>query len=415
MKIAVVGSGYVGLTTSVCFAKMGHVVTCIDIDNKKVDMINSGEPPIYEEGMKELLQSMIKKSSLKATTNSKEGITKSEIVFICVGTPSSDDGSINLDYIKSAAKTISENLNDYKVVVVKSTVVPGTTMNIVKPILDKSGKAFGLSMNPEFLKEGTAIKDFLEGDRVVLGVIDSKTEEKMRLLYKGFPQKIFVTNPTTAEMIKYSNNSLLATKISFANEVGNVCKKIGIDVYDVMDAVGMDKRICRSFLDAGCGFGGSCFPKDVKALIKKGEETGEPMTLLKSVMEVNRKQPSKIIALLKNHINPKGRKICILGLAFKKGTDDMRESPSITIINELLQLGAKVVAYDPKAMENAKKIFDGKVNFAKSAKEAVDESDAVLIITDWDEFKKEDLYKGKIVIAGRKIKTAAAVYDGICW
>ncbi|MBN1923684.1 MAG: UDP-glucose/GDP-mannose dehydrogenase family protein [Nanoarchaeota archaeon] len=415
MNITVIGTGYVGLTTGVCMASKGHKVYCVDISKEKIDAINSGTSPIYEEGMDDLLKQALKKGLLKATLDAENSIKDSEVVFICVGTPSREDGSINLDYIKTAAETVSQNLNNYKVIVVKSTVVPGTTVNVVKPVMDKSKKSYGLCMNPEFLKEGTAVKDFLEGDRIVLGVIDDESEDVMRKVYKDFPQKIFVTNPTTAEMIKYANNSLLAAKISFANEVGNVCKKLGINVYEVMDGVGMDKRLCRSFLNAGIGFGGSCFPKDVKALISKGEELKEPMTLLKSVISVNEKQPIKMVELLKKHLNPANKKIGLLGLAFKKGTDDVREAPSLKIIDELLSLKAEVIAYDPEAMSNVKKIYNNKIILADNKEEVVKKSDAVLIITDWDEFKVPELYKNKIVIDGRKIKTNAEIYEGICW
>jgi len=414
MKIAIIGTGYVGLTSGVCFASKGHSVKCIDVIEEKVDLINSGKSPIFEEGMDELLTDVLGKGLLKATLDAKNAINEAEVVFLCVGTPSSDDGKINLDYIKSAAKTISENLNNHKVIVVKSTVVPGTTINVVKPILEESGKSFGICMNPEFLKEGSAIKDFLNGDRIVLGVDSKNTEEIMRNVYTNFPQEIFITNPTTAEMIKYASNSLLATKISFANEIGNVCKKLGIDSYDVMDGVGLDKRLSRSFLNSGAGFGGSCFPKDVKALLHKGLEVGEPMTLLKSVLKVNDEQPLRLIELLKKHINPEGKNIGILGLAFKKGTDDIREAPSLIIIDELLKLKANIFAFDPKAMEHIKKLYPN-INLMNNAQEVVDNVDVVMIVTDWDDFKNPELYSGKIVIDGRRIKTNAEVYEGICW
>lgn len=415
MKLAIVGSGYVGLTSSVCFASRGHNVTCIDIDKKKVDMINSGVSPIFEKGMNELLKDVLKKGLLKATIDAKTAIKNSEVIFICVGTPSKENGDIDLKYIESATKTISENLNNYKIVVVKSTVVPGTTMKTVKPILDKANVEYGLCMNPEFLKEGMAINDFLDGDRIVLGVSNAKTEQMMRELYKYFPQELFITNPTSAEMIKYVNNSLLATKVSFANEIGNVCKKLGIDAYDVMDGVGLDKRLCRSFLNSGCGFGGSCFQKDVKAIVAKGIELNEPMIVLKSVLKLNKEQPLKMIDLLKKHINPNNKTICVLGLAFKPGTDDIREAPSLIIIDELLKLNAKVVAYDPKAMDNVKRLYNDKIKFADSVKSAIENSEGIMIITDWDEFKKPELYENKLVIDGRRIKTNAKTYDGICW
>ncbi len=415
MKIAVIGTGYVGLTSGVCLASKGHEVTCVDIDSEKVGLINSGKSPIYEKGLQELLKEVLIKKLFTATLDIKKAVEESEVVFICVGTPCSEDGSINLNYIKKATESISEHLKYYKVIVVKSTVVPGTTINIIKKILDEKCNDYGLCMNPEFLKEGTAVEDFLNGDRLVLGVDSTKTENIMRRVYAGFPQEVFVTNPTTAEMIKYANNSLLATKVSFANELGNLCKKLGIDAYDVMDGVGFDKRLCRSFLNAGAGFGGSCFPKDVKAIISKGVELEEPMTLLKSVIKVNDAQPLKMIELLKKHLNPAGKRVGLLGLSFKPGTDDVREAPRLKIIDELLKLESKVIVYDPEAMKNVKKLYGDKIDYADNATSLVAKVDAVLIVTDWSEFKKPELYTNKIVIDGRRIKTNASEYEGICW
>jgi len=414
MNLAIIGTGYVGLTSGVCFASKGHKVTCVDIDPKKVELINSKISPIYEEGMSELLAKVIGSKNLVATTDSAAAIKESEVVFICVGTPSNADGSINLDYIKEAAKTAAKNLNNYKVIVVKSTVVPRTTEDVVGKILKESGKEFGLCMNPEFLKEGSAIKDFLEGDRIVIGVSDKKAEEVMRKVYEKFSQKIFVTNPRTAEMIKYANNSFLATKISFSNEIGNLCKKLGIDAYAVMDGIGMDERINRKFLNAGTGFGGSCFPKDVKAIVSKGVAEAEPMTLLKAVLEVNKRQPLKMIELLRKKIDIKNKTIGLLGLAFKKGTDDLREAPSLIIIDELLKSKAKIIAYDPKAMNHAKKILGDKITYAENIKEVIDKSDAVLLATEWDEFKNLD-FKNKVVIDGRRMNPESENAEGLCW
>jgi UDPglucose 6-dehydrogenase len=414
MNLAIIGTGYVGLTSGVCFASQGHKVKCIDIDSKKVDMINSKISPIYEQGMNELLTKVVNNGNLLATLDAKSAINESDVVFICVGTPSGEDGSINLDYITSAAKTVSENLNNYKVVVVKSTVVPRTTEDVVGKILKDSGKEFGLCMNPEFLKEGSAIDDFLDGDRIVIGVSDSKAEIVMRKVYENFKQKIFVTNPRTAEMIKYANNSFLATKISFANEMGNLCKKLDIDTYDVMDGIGMDERINRKFLNAGAGFGGSCFPKDVKAIVSKGICEGEPMILLKAALKVNDSQPKKMVEILKKHIDISKKNVGILGLAFKKGTDDLREAPSLIIINELLKENAKIIAFDPKAMGHAKKILGDKIIYAKNITEVIDSSAAVLIVTEWDEFRDLD-FKDKIVIDGRKMNPTSSDTEGICW
>ena len=369
MKISIVGSGYVGLVTGIGFAERGHNVIFLDVDKDKIELINSGKPPIYEKGLAELMEK--NKNRYYATTEYEEAITKSEITFICVGTPSKDDGSIDLKYVKSASKEIGKVLadkDDFHVVVVKSTVVPGTTENVVKPIIEeKSGKKafedFGLAMNPEFLREGNAIEDFFNPDRIVIGVKDERTKSILEELYKPFKCPKLITDIKTAEMIKYASNAFLATKISFANEIGNICKKLGIEVYEVFRGVGLDHRINPAFFRAGIGFGGSCFPKDVKALIRKAEELGEEPRILKAVIEVNERQPLKLIKLLKKHIpNLKGKTIGVLGLAFKPDTDDVRESRAIPIVRALLEERANIIAYDPKAIDNFAKIFFLKSN-----------------------------------------------------
>ncbi len=417
MKVGIVGTGYVGLTTGISLASKGHDVVCLDVIKEKVDMINKGEPPIYEKGMKELLNKVLNEGLFKATLD-PSALNDRDVIFICVGTPSKESGEIDLKYIKSASETVGQNMKDGCVVVVKSTVVPGTTVNIVKPIVAEYSKRFEIAMNPEFLKEGNAIEDFLNGDRIVIGAEGEMSKKALLEVYKEFPQKKFITNPTVAEMIKYVSNSLLATKISFANEMGNLCKRLGIDSYEVMDGVGLDKRISRSFLNSGAGFGGSCFPKDVKAIIHKGEEMGESMELLKSVIDVNKKQPLRLVKLLKQHVNLQGAKIGIFGLAFKPGTDDIREAPSLIIIDELLKEGAKVLATDPEAIENVRKVYGDKIEYVKSAEELSKMVDTIVIITDWKEYKDKDLYNGKIVIDGRRIleaKESAKKYEGICW
>ncbi len=423
MKISVVGAGYVGIVTGIGFAEIGHEVIFVDIDNEKVDLINSGKPPLYERGLEELMRENKKKYC--ATQDISEAVKHSEITFVCVSTPSKDDGSIDLSYVKSAAQEIGKALSskkDYHIVVVKSTVVPGTTEEVVKPIIEKeSGKEafkdFGLAMNPEFLREGNAVHDFFSPDRIVIGVRDEKTRTILEKLYEPFNCPKLITDIKTAEMIKYASNAFLATKISFANEIGNICKKLGIDVYKVFEGVGLDHRINPSFFRAGIGFGGSCFPKDVKALIRKAEELGEDPKILKAVIEVNERQPLKMIELLKKHIpNLRGKKIGVLGLAFKPDTDDVRESRAIPIVRALLEEGAKIIAYDPKAMKNFRRIFP-QVKYASSAEDVITKSDAVLIATEWKEFEELD-YNGKIVIDGRRIEKAmreAKVYEGVCW
>src|ERR1035437_739700 len=426
MKISIIGSGYVGAVTAVCFADVGHEIICVDIDEKKVQQINAGIPPIYEEGLKELLKKYVGKR-LIATTDNEYAVFNTDISFICVGTPSEVGGSINLSIVRSAAESIGSALakkNGYHVVVVKSTVIPETTEKFVLPILEEksgkvAGKDFGVAMNPEFLREGKAIYDFMHPDKIVVGSIDASSGELVSELYLNFECEITRTNPKTAEMIKYANNSFLATKISLSNEIGNICKKIGIDTYDVMNAVGKDNRISPLFLNSGAGFGGSCFPKDIRALISKAKEIGYSPTILESVLAVNENQPLMMAELLQKKIGEfKNKKIAVLGLAFKNDTDDIRESRAIPLITELLRLGAKVSAYDPLASENMRRVFPT-VRYHKSAKEALEGADACLVITEWEEFKKLDLefevMKNKIVIDGRRVIKAKSIdYEGIC-
>ena len=421
MKICVIGSGYVGLITACGFAKLGHSVSCVDIDPKKVEMINNGEPPIYENGLKELLSEVIGKS-LNATTNLADAVSSSEIIFLCVGTPSREDGSIDLSYIRKAFLDILSSSDSYATIIVKSTVVPGTCDSLAALGKEKSGKSegkeYGLCMNPEFLREGKALEDFFSPDRIVIGAESEKERTKAIELYSSFSCPIVHTNRKTAEMIKYASNSFLATKISFANEMGNLCKRLGIDVYEVMDAVGMDKRIERSFLNAGIGYGGSCFPKDVKALIHSFNESGIEPKLLNSVIEVNEKQPLRIAELAKKKLGSlNGKKIAVLGLAFKPDSDDIREAPSIKIIVKLLSEGAQIRAYDPEAMPNMEKVFGNRIGYAKSLSDALSFSDVVFVLTEWEQFKDKNLYSGKTVFDGRKVlkRKSGEDYEGVCW
>ncbi|MCQ1535110.1 UDP-glucose/GDP-mannose dehydrogenase family protein [Methanosarcina sp. KYL-1] len=427
MKVSVIGSGYVGSVTAACFADAGHEVVCVDVDEKKVEQINKGVPPIYEEGLEELLQKYAGKR-LIATTDYEFAVKETEISFICVGTPSGEDGSIDLSIVRAAAGSIGAALKEkegYHVVVVKSTVVPETTEKVVLPILEeksgrKAGKDLGVAMNPEFLREGKAVYDFMHPDKIVVGAIDRKAGDLVSELYRDFGCEVTRTIPRTAEMIKYANNSFLATKISFANEIGNICKKMGIDTYEVMQAVGKDFRISPNFLNSGAGFGGSCFPKDVKALIGKAKDIGYSPVLLESVIAVNEKQPLLMTELLQKKIgDPEGRKIAVLGLAFKNDTDDIRESRAIPVIAELLRLGAKVSAYDPMAADSMKKVFPT-IEYFESAAEALKDAEACLVMTEWEEFKTLDSefegMKEKIVIDGRRVIKAKNVdYEGLCW
>lgn len=427
MKISIIGSGYVGIVTGIGFVKLGNDVIFVDVDRKKINMINNAQPPIYEEGLEELMRKL--RGKYRATKNYHEAILNSDVTFIAVGTPSREDGSIDLTYIKQASREIGKALRKkktYHVIVVKSTVLPGTTENIIKPIIEEESdketlKDFGLAMNPEFLREGVALRDFLNPDRIVIGVLDEQTRKVLDELYAPINAPKLFTDIKTAEMIKYASNAFLATKISFANEIGNICKKLGIDSWKVFEGVGLDHRISPYFFRTGIGWGGSCFPKDIKALIKKAEEVGEEAIILKAVVEVNDKQPLKLIELLKRHIHRlEGKKIGILGLAFKPETDDVRETRAYIVIKKLLKEGASVIAYDPKAMENFKHFYmdvGNKIEYATSGEEVLKKSDAVLIITEWKEFENLD-YSGKIVIDGRRIRKAektAKLYEGVCW
>jgi len=423
MHIGVIGAGYVGLVTGACLADTGNKVTLVDVDREKVDCINRGIPPIHEEGLEELLRR--NQHRITAST-SYHDLNEAGVLFICVGTPSAPDGSINLRYVEEAAGTIAGRLGDsWKLIVVKSTVIPGTTEEMVRPQLEKTGNRagadFGLAMNPEFLREGKAVSDFQRPDRIVIGITDQRSEQLLRHLYAHYDAPLLVTTPTAAEMIKYASNALLATKISYANEIGNYCKQLGVDVYDVMAGVGMDHRISPHFLNAGAGFGGSCFPKDVRALISAGTEAGLSMELLRAVMDVNQRQPLRMLDLLEKHVGSlEGKRIAVLGLAFKPGTDDVRESCSLLVIEALLERGAVVVGYDPLAGANMQKHFPD-ILYAESARDALHDADGCLLMTDWDEFRKLDFggMARPVVIDGRRLvdpeRRQGLTYEGICW
>ncbi|WP_333834493.1 UDP-glucose dehydrogenase family protein [Rubrimonas sp.] len=441
MRVSVVGTGYVGLVSGVCLAAKGHDVTCVDLDRVKVARINAGDPPIYELGLEELLKAHVGRS-LRATDDLAAAVRDTEISLIAVGTPF-DGSEIDLKYVRAVAAEIGAALRDkpaYHMVVVKSTVVPGTTEDVVLPILQaasgkRAGPDFGVGMNPEFLKEGEAIADFMEPDRIVLGGIDARAIAALEDLYAAFPDVDKIrTDPRTAEMIKYTANSLLATLISFSNEIGNLCAKVGVDVVDAMAGVHLDKRFSPvmpdgsrvrpsslAYLAAGCGFGGSCFPKDVKALIAYGQAAGAPMGLLRSVIEVNEAQPAKMLEMLARHCpDLAGRRIAVLGMAFKPGTDDIRESPSLPVTARLLEQGAKVAAYDPIARHEAEKIFGEAVDFRDDLAAALDGAEAILVMTRWPQFEAlpallKDRTDPPLVIDGRRMlpKTDVPRYEGI--
>lgn len=431
MKVSIIGTGYVGSVTAACFAELGHEVICIDIDEKKVQMINDGIPPIWEEGLGDLMSKHAEKN-LIATSDYDYAVQNSDVSFICVGTPSNEHGNIDLSIVGAACKSLGMAMakkNGFHIVVVKSTVVPETTEDIVIPLLEEhsgkvAGRDFGVAMNPEFLREGKAVYDFMHPDKIVVGSIDERTGVLVAELYRDLDCEVTRTDPRTAEMIKYVNNSFLATKISFSNEIGNICKRLGIDTYEVMKAVGMDFRISEYFLNSGAGFGGSCFPKDVRALIGKAKEIDYYPSLLESVIEVNELQPMQMVELLEKHAgNVKGKRVAVLGLAFKNQTDDIRESRSIPVIRRLLELGADVTAYDPMATDNMKALIEN-IRYCDSAAEALKGAVACLIMTEWDEFRELGPefagMKNKVVIDGRKmidpeILEEDIVYEGLCW
>jgi len=421
MKISIIGTGYVGAVTGACLAELGHEIIFVGRDTKKLDLIQSGKSPIYEPGLDQLLEKNLPR--ITTTIDLPDAICKTALTFICVGTPSNDDGSIDLDQVRAVSHTIGKSLasaNGYHTIIVKSTVLPGTSETLVIPILEReSGKKvfvdFGVASNPEFLKEGTAVTDFFHTDRVVIGTHDVKTRAVLEELYKPLNAPLYATTIRTSEMIKYTSNAFLATKISFANEIGNLCKKMGIDSYDVFRGVGLDARISPHFFRSGIGFGGSCFPKDVRALIAHARTLGVEPQILNAVIDTNEDQPEKMIELLKHHMDITGKTIGILGLAFKPDSDDVRESRAIPIIEALRKERATIIAFDPVAMDNFKHLFSD-IRYAKKAQEVLD-TDAVLIVTEWKEFEDLD-YRGKTVIDGRRISKArkeATIYEGVCW
>lgn len=448
MAVSVVGTGYVGLVSGVCLAEKGHAVVCVDVDQEKINKINRGIPPIYEPGLEGLLKNNIG-SNLKATTDLRQAVLDSEITLIAVGTPF-DGEIIDLVYIRTVSREIGEALRQksgYHLVTVKSTVVPGTTEEVVLPIIERaSGKRagvdFGVAVNPEFLTEGVAVHDFMHPDRIVLGAFDSGSLDVLERLYTGFDGVPKLRcNSKTAEMIKYASNSVLATLISFSNEIANLCTALGgIDATEVMEGVRLAHYFSTTaadgrrsvapisaFLEAGCGFGGSCLPKDVKALVAHGETRGQSMPLLDTVIKVNQRQPGRIIDKLKKHFTSLGGvKVAILGLAFKPGTDDMRESPAVPIIKELLAQGAEVRSYDPVATNEAEKVFasngfqNRRAVLCASSAQAIEGSDAVVLVTRWQEFERipellANIKPQPLFVDGRRMlaRNSIARYDGI--
>jgi UDPglucose 6-dehydrogenase len=419
MNISVVGgTGYVGLTVAVCLANKEHLVFCVGRNEEKVSKINRAIPLIYEENLEKLLKDALEKKKLVATTNLKDAVEKSDVSFICVGTRSMEDGSIDLRQIEGASVGIGEALREkegYHVVTVKSTVVPGTTKDFVIPVLErfsgkKAGVDFGVCMAPEFLREGRAIHDFLfpKDTGIVIGELDARSGSLLLEIFKGFDGEVLRTSLGCAEMIKYARNAYLAKDVSFANEIANICQKMGVDYLEVKKGMELDARIGKGrFLDAGVGFGGSCFPKDVHALVKKSVQRGVKPRMLEAALKVNEEQPFIAVKLIKQVLGDvKGKKIAVLGTAFKPGTDDMREAPSIKIVNALLSEGAEISVYDPVALGNAKRIFGDRVLYEERVEEALNEADGCVIVTEWAEFAEPSIYgnmQGKVIIDGRRI------------
>ena len=428
MRISVIGAGYVGLVTAAALASKGHDVIVIDTDEIKVSMVNRKKSPIFEEGLDDMLSSCVDSNKLRATGDYEE-IMATDITLICVGTPSNQDGSMNLSYIKESARDIGKMLgakSERHTVVVRSTVVPGTTKGIIIPALEQySGKKahvdFDVAVNPEFLQEGKALHGFFNPDRIIIGEEERRAGDMVEKLYEGISAPVIRMGITTAEMIKFTSNAFLATKISFINDIGNICRRLGVDVYDVVKGVGVDYRIGEHFLSAGIGFGGSCLPKDVKALVHSSRDLGYQPLVLESVLEVNKNQILNMLRMVEEKLgNLEGKTICVLGLAFKPDTDDVRNAPALEIIKLLTEKGASVKAYDPLAMPNAKKVLPEKVKYCRDANEAVSNCNCILVLTEWNEFKDESLYHGKVVFDGRRILEPKRVgmmcdYQGICW
>lgn len=410
MNVAVLGTGYVGLSTGVCLAEIGHDVVCIDVDERKIDVLKKGRSPIYEPGLDELLMRNISEGRLTFTSNHPQGLRKADIIIIAVGTPQSDDGQADLSYLEHAAKDLAEHIVRDCVVVVKSTVPVGTNEYVKQLLLCQLKNKVEIKMvsNPEFLRQGTAIEDTLKADRIIIGSENVDASEKIQEMYRPLNVPFLLTDVRSAEMIKYASNAFLATKISFINAIANLCEAAGADVEAVAKGMGFDKRIGSAFLNAGIGYGGSCFPKDVKALLHTSKELGVPFSLLEETIAINDHQQELLVdKALKRFGTLKGKKIAMLGLSFKPNTDDMREAPSIRIARAITAAGAKVTAYDPVASDNARKVIGDIITYVDSAVEAATGADALFIVTEWDEFKQLDVavlldvMKQRIIFDGR--------------
>lgn len=422
MNIAIVGTGYVGLVSGTCFSEMGIDVTCVDVDAAKIERLNNGIIPIYEPGLETLVHKNVRSGRLHFTTRLEDVLNNVDIVFSAVGTPPDEDGSADLKYVLAVARTIGQHLNKYTVIVTKSTVPVGTAAKVKATIqaeLDKRGVnvEFDVASNPEFLKEGAAVKDFMSPDRVVVGVETERARAIMARLYKPFmivSDRLIFTDIPSAEMIKYAANSMLATRISFMNDIANLCELVGADVNMVRKGIGSDTRIGKKFLYAGCGYGGSCFPKDVKALIKTADDLGYSMQVLKAVEAVNEAQKSILFGKLLKHFNGdlNGKTIALWGLAFKPETDDMREAPALVLIDKMVKAGATVRVYDPVAMDECRRRLCDVVTYCKDRYDATAGADALMLVTEWKEFRMPSLevltrtMNGRLVLDGRNILDA---------
>jgi UDPglucose 6-dehydrogenase len=421
MKIVVVGTGYVGLVTGTCFAEVGIDVVCVDIDHEKIENLNNGIIPIFEPGLETLVTKNVAKGRLQFSTSLSESIKGADVAFIAVGTPPGEDGSADLKYVIGVAHEIGQNMNGYGVIVTKSTVPVGTAKKVKAAIQLELEKRqldilFDVASNPEFLKEGAAIDDFLKPDRIVVGVSSAKAEEVMRKLYKPFllnGHPIIFMDVPSAEMTKYAANSMLATKISFMNDIANLCEIVGADVNLVRRGIGSDARIGNKFIYPGIGYGGSCFPKDVKALIKTAASNGYQMQILEAVEAVNEKQKSVLFEKLVNRFQGdiKGKTFAIWGLSFKPNTDDMREAPSLVIIDKILKAGGKVKAFDPIAMPETKHIIGNIIEYSKNEYEALENSDALLIVTEWTDFRSPDFERIKKALINPIVFDGRNIYD----
>jgi len=416
MKIAIVGTGYVGLVTATCLAEVGLNLICVDVDEAKIEKLKKGSSPIYEPGLEDMLQRNIEKGRLIFTTSLAEVMPEVDVVFSAVGTPPDEDGSADLQYVLDVARTIGKNMQKYALVITKSTVPVGTAKLVrdaVQQELDKRGVQieFDVASNPEFLKEGDAISDFMKPDRIVCGVNSNKAQEILEKIYAPFVlngHPVIFTDIASAEMIKYAANAMLATRISFMNDIANLCEIVGADVNMVRKGIGSDTRIGNKFLYAGTGYGGSCFPKDVKALIKTADDCGHSLEILKSVEKVNDRQKTVLFDKLNRYYqgNLKGKSIALLGLAFKPNTDDMREAPALSLIEKLNEAGCSIYAYDPVAMEEAQRKIGNAVHYCKNLYETLENADAMLLVTEWTEFRILDLKRVKSLMKN------AAIFDG---